>query len=61
MFPNEPEEMFIDGFEGLRIILDGKNVEGEILTYEKPREQVFKDIIFSLDGKKYKFVVEEVE
>jgi len=61
MFPNEPEDMMIDGFEGLRIILDGKNVEGDILTYEKPREPVYKEIVFSLDNKKYKFVVEEVE
>lgn len=55
------DDSHIDCFDGLRLMYEGKDVEGQVLpTFVAPKEAIFKQIIFELDGKKYRFQVEEV-
>jgi len=54
-------EDFINAFVGLEAFYDGIVVEGNPVTFEPFKEQVFKEIKFSLDGKNYRFFVEEVD
>ena len=58
-FRGSNDEM-IDCMDGLKLIYDGKDVEGETCTFETSKEPIYKEIIFSLSGKKYKFFVEEI-
>lgn len=61
-WPKNDNEDFLDGLDCLRIIYEGKDVEGEVLPeFIPPKDPVYKEIVFSLDGKKYMFMVEEMQ
>lgn len=56
----EDPEYSIDCMDGLKLIYEGKDVEGEVIEYKEPKNTVMREIVFSLQGKKYKFYVEEI-
>jgi hypothetical protein len=54
-------EDFIDAFSGLSAFYDGVEIEGELNTFIQFKEPVLKEIKFSMDGKNYRFFVEEID
>jgi hypothetical protein len=60
-YKTEDCDQIIDSFAGLALMYNGKEVEGITYTYVEPKPPVFKELVFSLDGKKYKFLVEEID
>lgn len=59
--PEDVSGDFINSFDGLALMYDGKEVEGEVfINPNVAKEQVMQEVIFSIGSKKYRFWVEEI-